>query len=218
MPRATPNPKRKRAAALKVSEPARKNDVPATPAISLKAHGIAGLAQELADLQSVCIRLANAEGPAERAWKEAAARDIDADEHTEACKAVRDFEDVGRHAKGMVDALQQLLLTLEPKTPDETLSLALVLAEELDTYFSHHIDRTNCVALGEARRLEDTLHAVIRGLVGAGAVSPLTEAYSTPAMLRPWAQARSDATRAAGPFLVKYDPVKGRLEKVEAAR
>jgi hypothetical protein len=223
MPSAIPKPiamkrSRKPAAVLRSSEPSRKEPPAAAVAISREGFGIAELAQELAELQSVCTRLANAEGPAERACDEAAARNFDAEDHSDACKAVRDFEDVGRRALGMVNALQQLMLTLEPRTPDETLSLALVLAEQLDTYFGEHIDRTNCAAQVEARRLEDTLHAVIRGLVGAGATSPLTEAYSTAAMLRPWAQARSDATRAAGPYLVTYNPAKGRLEKVEAAQ
>jgi hypothetical protein len=86
--------------------------------ISHSGYGIAELAQELAALQRLCTTLANAEGPAERARNEIA--NINAEEHTKYCRAVVNIEDVGRRANGMVDGLEQLILGLEPRTPDET--------------------------------------------------------------------------------------------------
>jgi hypothetical protein len=222
-PMANPIPKpitakrsRKRAAALKVSEPSRKEQ-PAEPlAISHSGHGIAEMAQELADLHRLCNMLASAEGPAERARDEAAAKSLDAQEHTDCCKAVCDFEDVGRRANGMVSGLECLILGLEPKTPDKTLSLTLILAGELDVFLSNLTNHADNAIRVEGRLLEDALQAIIRGLVyGAGATSPLLDAYSTMETLVQWAERRSVAAREAVPYLVKYDPAKGCLKQVE---
>jgi hypothetical protein len=220
MPRAIPKPiakKRRRAAALKVSEPSRK-ELPAEPlAIGHSGHGIAELAQELADLNRLCIMLANAEGPAERARDEAAAKSLD-QEHLDCCKAVGDFEDVGRRANAMVGGLEQLILCLEPRTPDETLSLALVLAEEFNVFLCNKTNHADCATRVEGRRLEDAFQAIIRGLVyGAGATSPLMDAYGTRDTLSPWAERCSTGTREAVPYLAKYDPTKGCLKQVEAS-
>jgi hypothetical protein len=216
MPRKSTATKRQRAAALQVSEPApRLNGAAAPLAISHSGHGIAELAQELADVQRLCSRLADAEGPAERA------RDAMTDNSPEyeACsKALSDFGDIGRRAFGMVDGLERIILAMEPQTPNETLSLALILASELDVFLCDHTNDADCVVHAERRRLEHALQAVIRGLVhGAGATSPLMDAYSTKENMRPWAEARADATREAGPYLVDYDPVAGCLKKTRAA-
>jgi hypothetical protein len=219
MPQVIPKPTaktRKRAAALEAAEPSRK-DLPAEElAISHAGHGIAELAQELADLQRLCTTLANAEGPAERARDEAAAKGCADDEHTACCRSVNNFEVVLRRANAMVDGLEQLILSLEPRTPDETLSLALVLSEELDVFLSHHTKHGDCSVNTESRRLEDALQAVIRGLVyGAGATSPLMAIYSTKAMLTPWYERRAIAIREAARYSVTCDPTEGRLKQVE---
>lgn len=210
-----PNTKqRKRAAALTAQEP-KLNGTAAPLSISHAGTGIAALAQELADVQRLTSMLADAEGPAERA------RDATADNSPEyeACnKAVRDFDSVGCRANGMVGGLEQLILGLEPQTPSETLSLALILASELDVFLCDHTNDADCAVRTERRRLEHGLQAVIRGLVhGAGASSPLLDAYSTKENLRSWAYACHDAARAAGPYLVDYDPVRGSLKRVKEA-
>jgi hypothetical protein len=220
MPRAITKPIAKRrspAAALKVSEPER--SLTATPvAISHSGHGIAELAQELADLHSLCTRLADAQGPAEQACNEAADKDETHDEaHTACCKAVRDFEQVGHRANAMVNGLERLILTLEPRTPSETLSLALLLAEELGTFVSRNTSHEDRQTRLDCRHLEEALYAVIRGLVSCtGATSPLADAYSTKDTFSPWAERRSAATREAGLYSITYDPVQGRLRKVGA--
>jgi hypothetical protein len=218
---AVPKPittKRSHKPALRASEPSRKEPPAAAVSISHKGHGIAELAQELADLHSLCTMLSNAEGPAERARNELAAKDIDCPEHSKCCRAVRDFEDVGRRANGMVDGLEKLILGLEPITPDETLSLALILAEELDVFIANHTNHADSCVEAEGRRLEDALQAIIRGLVhSAGATSPLLAHCAHRDTLRPWDEARSTATREAAPYLVAYDPMKGRLTNGRAA-
>jgi hypothetical protein len=217
MSRATTK-KRTRAVALNASEMSPKLNGRAVPlSIAHAGHGIAELAQELADAKKVCAMLANAEGPAERARD--AIENIDSPEHTKCCQAVNDFDDVGRRAYSMADALERLILAMEPTTAGETLSLALIFAEELDVFLSDHTKDADPAVQRDRGRLQHALDAVIRGLVhGAGATSPLLDAYSSAEALRPWAEARSDATREAVPYLVKYDPVKGCLKTAEAAR
>jgi hypothetical protein len=196
--------KHKRAAALNGAAPL---------AIAHAGHGIAELAQELADLQRLSVTMRNAEGPAEIARDRIAADDITTEAHAKACRSANHFEDVGRRSNGMANALEKLILTLEPTTPDETLSLALVLAGELGPLLSNHSDREE-----ECRQIEDALRAIIRGLVSAGATSPLTATYFGRDDLVPWAEARSTASREAGPFLVEYDPAKGCLKKAGVVR
>jgi hypothetical protein len=213
-----PQGTRKRAAALKVAEPSRKNLPAEEMAISHAGHGIAELAQELADLQRLCTTLANAEGPAERARNEAAAKGYADEEHTDCCRSVNNFEVALRRANAMVDGLENLILSLEPRTVDETLSLALVLSEELGVFLTNHTNHADCRVSAEVHRLEDALQAAIRGLVyGASTSSPLMAIYSTRAMLTPWAERRSTATREAGRYTVTYDPAQGRLKQVGAA-
>jgi hypothetical protein len=185
-------------------------------AIGHAGHGIAELAQELADVQRLCVTLANAEGPAERAQD--GISDTASAEYEACSMAVRDIEDVGRRAFTMVKGLERLILSLEPRTPSEALSLALVLAEELDVFLCDHTRDEDGAVRIERQRLEDALQAVIRGLAHSEAESPLLDAYSTANTMRPWAQARSDATREACPYLVEYDPVKGALKQMKAAR
>jgi hypothetical protein len=161
--------------------------------------------------------LANAEGSAERARDQI--EDINSQERARCSKAVNDFEDVGRRANGMVGGLEQLILGMEPRTPSEALSLALILAGELDVFLCNHLKTEGSAVGRERRQLEDALQAVIRGLIyGAGATSPLLDAYSTRRAMRPWADARAEAATQAGPYLVQYDPVKGCLKNTEAAR
>jgi hypothetical protein len=185
--------------------------------IAHAGHGIAELAQELADLHSLCTRLSDAQGPAERACNEAEDKRTHVGEHAECCRAVQDFEEVGRRANGMVEALEGLILTLEPRTPSETLSLALILADKLGSFNYRNIDETDRPAVVEGRRLEDALYAVIRGLDrSTGATSPLADTYSTLHTFTQWAERRAIATREAGLYSITYDPVQGRLRKVGA--
>ena len=185
-------------------------------AIGHKGQGIAALAQELADLQKLSFMMVNAEGPAKRAQAKASA------EHSQElskCSAmVNDIEAVGRRAHTMTAGLEHLILGLEPATADETLSLALVLAVELDVFLSDHVNHDDSRIDADMRCLDAALQAVIRGLVrGAGAQSPLLDAYANAATLVPWDEARSRATRGAAPYMVEYNPAAGRLKPVCSA-
>ena len=124
--------------------------------LSCKGHGIAALAKELADLQALCITLSNAEGSAESARAKSAAENVNTEEHAKCCRAVNDIENVGRRSHGKINALEELILTMEPRTPSETLSLALVLVQEFDVFLGNHTNRTDhAVDLGK-QRLEDS--------------------------------------------------------------
>ena len=130
---------------------------------------------------------------------------VGAEEHAALCRTENHLEDVGRRAHAMVGNLEKVILGLEPRTPDETLSLALILNEELDVFFSFHVNTKNPRTDGERLGLEDAMRAIIRGLVGAGATSPLTAAYAGRDDLVPWAEARSIALREAAPYTREDD-------------
>jgi hypothetical protein len=105
--------------------------------------------------------------------------DLSSHKHTKCCRTVSHIEDVGRRAYTMVGGLEKLLLGMEPRTPSETLSLALVLAEELECFHANNISGNDPIVHAEKRRLEGALKAVIRGLIyGAGATSPLVDKYA----------------------------------------
>jgi hypothetical protein len=128
------------------------------------------------------------------------------------------FGELFRHADAKADALEELILELEPTTVDETLSLGLLFGVALDLFVGNHCDLENDGA-GERewQKLERALAAIIRGLVhGAGARSPLLKNRAVGDDLIPWAEARSTATREAVPYLVEYDPAKGCLKKMGA--
>jgi hypothetical protein len=127
------------------------------------------------------------------------------------------FGELFRHADAKADALEEIILELEPTTVDETLSLALLFGVVLDLFVGNRCDLANDSA-GERewQKLERALKAIIRGLAhGAGARSPLLKNHTVGDDLIPWAEARSTATREATPYLVQYDPAKGRLKKME---
>jgi hypothetical protein len=111
---------------------------------------------------------------------------------TPAASSVCDFADVERRANGLVAGLEQVILGMEPRTPSETLSLALVLADELDV--PHRPLRLRG-GRGEpsARRCAPSRHS--RACVRA--TSPLTKTYSSGNTLFQWDAARSTAVREA---------------------
>ena len=194
------------------STPRRRAVQPAAPppngSISQTGHGIATLAQDLADLQALTIALSNAEGPAERAREKqinGSLENFEPEEHTRCCHACLDLEGAGRRGHGMITALEQMILVMEPTTPSETLSLALILAEELHSFLAVHVRGEGREAV-ERDRLGDALWAVIRGLVhGVGAASPLVDAYTGRGHLVPWDAERSNAAREAARYVAREE-------------
>ena len=83
-----------------------------------------------------------------------------------------------------LEALSGALYHLDPTTPSEVLSLALVLGAELNTLVANFTDHQNCA---EARRAGDDVerayHAVLLGLVRhVGLSSPILDRYLSPRM------------------------------------
>ena len=108
------------------------------------------------------------------------------------------FEEIENAVYEREQALTALLLHLEPETLDETLSLALVFAHELDGFISDNTPHQQDPKVERmAATLEHALDAIIRGLVHAQAKSPLLEDFSTPAKLMPRQQEEGFAIDAA---------------------
>jgi hypothetical protein len=217
MPRKTTTTKRQRAAALTASEP-KLNGANAPLAISHAGHGIAALAQELADLNRLYNTMDAGETATDVALNKDTERGINSDRRV--IDANMRFKDMRRHTFAKLEALEQLILELEPTTASETLTLALLLVGPLDQFVSDHTDTDKSDAQADSEKLERVLRAIIRGLInGCGATSPLTDTYARAQTLRPWAEARADAAREAVPYQVEYDPARGSLKRVrEAAR
>ena len=79
-------------------------------------------------------------------------------------------------------ALAGALFHLDPSTPSEVLSLALVLGSELDTLIANFTDHRSCA---KARRAGDAVerayHAVVLGLIRhVGLSSPILDRYLSP--------------------------------------
>jgi hypothetical protein len=116
-----------------------------------------------------------------------------------------------RASYDMGQALQQMILGLEPTTASETLSLALVYHNKLDPFLCDNCNHQDRDVNREIRKLERALKAVIRGLVRAGATSPLLDVYVHADDLVPWEDARQTATIEANYYRAEFDPTEGRL-------
>ena len=97
------------------------------------------------------------------------------------------FHDYERTAHHRAEFMQQALLSLEPESMDDLLSLVLVTRDAFDSFAAKHSDHaTNARAARESDVVEGAMHAMVRWLVHiGGARSPLLEAYSTPMWLAP---------------------------------
>ena len=97
------------------------------------------------------------------------------------------FHDYERTAHHRAEFMQQALLSLEPESMDDLLSLVLVTRDAFDSFAAKHSDHaTNARAARESDVVERAMHAMVRWLVhNGGASSPLLEAYSTPMWLAP---------------------------------
>jgi hypothetical protein len=202
MPR-TITRKRKRAAALAASEPSPKlNGAPM--AIAHTGYGIAALAEELADLN----RLYNIMDAGETLTGRTLRKDTEQNINSDAgiIDAHSRFKQIGRHTFAKVEALQQLIVELEPTTANETLSLALLFTEVLDGFISDHTDTDAPAVQADSDQLERIVRSIIRGLIrGCGASSPLLKTYVTDDYLGSWDEAREIATRDAEPYLAETE-------------
>jgi len=94
------------------------------------------------------------------------------------------YEQAVNHRHGL---LEQTILSLEPQSIDDVLSLLLVTQDAFDHFASNHSDhQENVRTAGEWDAIERAMHAMIRWLVhNGGAASPLLEKNSVPAQLVP---------------------------------
>jgi hypothetical protein len=134
---------------------------------------IDGIAEQIADLHELYHDLEDAEGPAKEARKNS---DVD-EEHTALCQTVLRLDRISTIAYARSRALQNVLLQMEPRTLNETLGLALVAYDRIEGN-PHDED------------LRRAVRAIIRGIVGSGATSPLLDIMITGTDLMPWHDGR----------------------------
>ena len=89
--------------------------------------------------------------------------------------------DIAAWMEARHDALAEALFHLDPETPNEVLSLALVLAHQLDLLLCNFTNHSTCI---KARRAGDAVErayqAILRGLIRhAGLTSPLLLSCNT---------------------------------------
>jgi len=93
-----------------------------------------------------------------------------------------DADRVEKVSQARHSALEQIMLRLEPRTPDEVFSLALLLATELDTVLANYTDHdSNAKARAACDTVERAMRAVIDGLYRHVKLrSPLVGHYFNP--------------------------------------
>jgi hypothetical protein len=88
-----------------------------------------------------------------------------AEHHAELWRAPDDSRD-----EAELDAVEALMLGIEPRSVDESLSLAILLEIEMDTFVAN-LDSCH----PGVPRLHQALRAIVRGLVRGGAKSPMIQ-------------------------------------------
>jgi hypothetical protein len=160
-----------------------------SPAAHDRRHAIDeidAIAEKIAEFHHLYLDMDEAEGLAKEAGKTAETEE----ERCTTWNAVHRIERISTIAYARSQALQDTLLQMEPRTLGETLSLALVVTDKLED------DK-------ERRDLHRAMLAVIRGMVGSGATSPLLDILSAKADLTPFEDDRvlaaADVERFLGP-------------------
>jgi hypothetical protein len=201
---------RKRSKALDANHADRLSRKHVAGTISLdEGHGLAAVAAQLATLEET-FSLMNRAGMCARGrsceldqWKTATPEQI------AASKARNQFEDVQRRSHDLTDTLQDLILQMEPRTLDETLSLSLVCYTQM-LGFLNDTDKTEIKDGNRLGVLERAMHAILRGLLHSGASSPLLEhQYIRGDSLNSWSLQRREASRTAALYDDKRAEGKG---------
>ena len=157
MPQAKPiTRKRRPAAALSVSKPSRTH-------LPNGALTISAMAAEIAHLRSLASKMDAADTQQTKLLEEL--NDV---ERRRLPVLVIRFDELQRNADARARALEDLILTTEPDSLDEALSLALIMLCELDGV----VDKT-----GDVEDAMTGLCGLTRWMIRAGATSPLRAHY-----------------------------------------
>jgi hypothetical protein len=170
---------------------------------------IACLTPHLADLQALH---ASMDVAGVGAQMQIQRNDAGSDAHRAAFNADELFEDVMDRALAKVTPLEETILWSEPTTADETLTLAAIFLECLDSFVTDHASTDTPDAKAEWETLERAMRAIIRGLILSGASSPVLRYYITAPHLLPWDATRSSAMREA----VTYRTTEGNGKEVQS--
>ena len=169
------------------------------------ALSIAALAEQLDDLQCLHASLDKADLKARERMhreEETVAKTGDRRRHEAAFQSHVLFEAVEAHANRKIFALEELILELEPKTADETLTLAAIFLEALGTFRTDYCcsSETSPTVEGKWAALERATKAIMRGLIASGASSPVFCYYATAQDLLPWDATRNAAAARAAAY------------------
>jgi len=111
------------------------------------------------------------------------------------------FQDVNRRTHDLTNTLQDLILQMEPRTLDETLSLALVYKNQMTMYLNDIFESPESVKEDEKcdrqALLERAVDAIIRGLKYAGPASSPLKTYLCEEGLTPLDRLYAKASEAA---------------------
>jgi hypothetical protein len=154
---------------------------------------ITDLAEQIADFHNLYLDLDEAEGLAKEARKTSEVEE----ERDTIGDAVHRIERISTIAYARSRALQDVLLQMEPRTISETMALALVVTDKIDDLRSGAIEGTD----HELQDLRRAMLAIVRGLFGSGATTPLLDILSTKADLAPFEDVRVLATADVARFL-----------------
>ena len=173
--------------------------------LSRRGHGIAGLAENLADLQTLKSRMNAAHTEAKNRVRQHEEKTPTprGDDYRDARQAEWLFEDMDKRAFAKICAIEELVIELEPKTADETLTLAAIFWEALDSFVVSHCDQETPASKAAWDTLERAIKAIIRGLIANGASSPVLDYYLTEKDLSEWEAVRNTAGAEASGYLAK---------------
>lgn len=190
----------------------------AAPVISIdrKGSGIAEIARQLADLETFDGHMDVAQTASGKAIDAARVAGMcGTDHHSDLCRVHNRFEHARERAYAKIQVLRDLILNMEPANADEALSLAAVFYSKLSYFVSDHCNMQDREVCREFSHIEEALKAIVRGLMRAGAKSPILQHHLHDNDLLTWEVSRAVATQEAGPFRVAYDPAEGRLSMVK---
>jgi hypothetical protein len=172
-----------------------------------QGKGLADLAAQLADLEALWRLTHDAKMEAQQQGKSLAG--VYTPREIAASNDAHLLCEVNKRTLNRTDSLADVILLTEPRTLDETLSLALVYREAMSRYLNDVTENPESVKDDEMvereRVLDHTREAIIRGLVyGAGAKSPLLTSYACETEeLVPWDEMRRKAEEAAARYPTK---------------
>jgi hypothetical protein len=159
---------------------------------SHNARGVGAMADTLATWQRLAFDMSEADSRAGRELEKfsRADQDIEGGPYDRTLTSCHRFKWVEEAARAKAKALEALIVELEPQTIDEVLSMLVVFESALDTYVGNYCCvTTDTEASRDFKDLRRVILAMVRGLICAGASSPLLKHNTVRHDLETWEEA-----------------------------